>query len=91
MGKQLLDVEYAALRDRARPRELLRALGRARVRADLAALFGHKHPPYPFALPHLDFYWRCGQFRHANHAGSLGTVRLPTVLAAWAVFKRGWR
>ena len=79
VGKQLLDVEYAALRSQLRRskvrrglRELLRALrGRARARADLAALIlwvlegsGHKHPPYPFALPHWDFYWRCGQFRH---------------------------
>ena len=79
VGKQLLDVEYAALRSQLRRskvrsglRELLRSLrGRARVRADLAALIlwvlegsGHKHPPYPFALPHWDFYRRCGQFRH---------------------------
>ena len=38
---------------------------------DLAALIlwvlegtGHKDLPYPFALPHWDFYRRCGQFRH---------------------------
>ena len=62
VGKQLLDVEYAARRSRLRRskvrsglRELLRALrGRARVRAALAALIlwvlegtGHKHPPIP--------------------------------------------
>ena len=79
VGKQLLDVEYAALCGQLRSskvrsglRELLRAMrGRARVRADLAALIlwvlegsGHKDLPYPFALPHWDFYRRCGQFRH---------------------------
>ena len=62
VGKQLLDVQYAVLRSQLRRdkvcsglRELLRELrGRARVRADLAALIlwvlegsGHKHPPIP--------------------------------------------
>ena len=76
--RKLLDVEYAALRGELRSskvrsglRELLRAVrGRAGVRADLAALIlwvlegtGHKDLPYPFALPHCDFYRRCGQFR----------------------------
>ena len=79
VGRKLLDVEYAALRGELRSskvrsglRELLRAVrGRAGVRADLAALIlwvlegtGHKDLPYPFALPHWDFYRRCGQFRH---------------------------
>ena len=79
VGRKLLDVEYAALRGQLRSskvrsglRELLRAVrGRAGVRADLAALIlwvlegtGHKDLPYPFALPHWDFYRRCGQFRH---------------------------
>ena len=78
VGRKLLDVEYAALRGELRSskvrsglRELLRAVrGRAGVRADLAALIlwvlegtGHKDLPYPFALPHCDFYRRCGQFR----------------------------
>ena len=79
VGKQLPDVEYAALRGQPRSskvrsglRELLRIRrGRARVRPDLAALIlwalegsGHKHLPYPFALPHGDFYRRCGELRH---------------------------
>ena len=78
VGRQLLDVEYAALRRELRAskvrsglRERLRAVrGRAGVRPDLAALIlwvlegpGHKDLPYPFALPHRDFYRRCGQFR----------------------------
>ena len=68
-GKQLLDVEYAALRSQLRRskvrsglRELLRALrGRARVRADLAALIlwvlegsGHK-PPLSLRLAAFGF------------------------------------
>ena len=39
------------------------------MRADLPALLlwllegeGHEHLPYPFALPHLDFFRRCEQF-----------------------------
>ena len=77
VGKKLLDVEYAALRSskvRSGLRELLRELrapGRCeRLREDLPALIlwvlegeGRKHLPYPFALPHWDFYRRCGQFR----------------------------
>ena len=77
VGKKLLDIEYAALRSQLRRckvrsglRELLRALrGQQRLREDLPALIlwvlegtGHKDMPYPFALPHWDFYRRCLQF-----------------------------
>ena len=77
VGKKLLDIEYAALRSQLRRckvrsglRELLRAMrGRERLREDLPALIlwvlegtGHKDMPYPFALPHWDFYRRCRQF-----------------------------
>ena len=65
VGKKLLDVEYAALRSE------LRAPDRCeRLREDLPVLIlwvlegeGRKHLPYPFALPHWDFYRRCRQFR----------------------------
>ena len=78
VGKRLLDQDYASLRDRlarsglrSRLRELLRATrGPAEgLREDLPALLlwllegtAHKHPSYPFALPHLDFYRRCAGF-----------------------------
>ena len=106
VGRKLLDVEYAALRGQLRRskvrsglRELLRAVrGRAGVRADLAALIlwvlegtGHKDLPYPFALPHWDFYRRCGQFRRQarrwlpgprSPAGRRALRQVPAVLAA---------
>ena len=52
--------------------DLLRKTRSARrVRAELPALLlwilegeGHKHLPYPFALPHLDFSRRCEQLPH---------------------------
>ena len=64
---------------RKRLRELLKATrpspaGQlpAGVREQLPALLlwllegsARKHPPYPFALPELDLYRRCGQFRAA--------------------------
>lgn len=78
VGKRLLDPDYASLRDRlarsglrSRLRELLRATRgpAAGLREDLPALLlwllegtAHKHPSYPFALPHLDFYRRCTGF-----------------------------
>ena len=77
VGHQLLDGGYALLRSqisrskvRGRLRDLLRGARSAEgVRADLPALLlwvleaeGRKHLPYPFALPHLDFYRRCEQF-----------------------------
>ena len=81
VGQQLLDEDYARLRNllsrsklRSRLRELLRAT-RAPcedLRQDLPALLlwllegtGHKHPAFPFALPHLDFYLRCERFSAA--------------------------
>ena len=78
VGKRLLDQDYASLRDRlarsglrSRLRELLQATRgpAAGLREDLPALLlwllegtAHKHPSYPFALPHLDFYRRCAGF-----------------------------
>ena len=78
VGKRLLDPDYASLRDRlarsglrSRLRELLRPTREpARsLREDLPAVLlwllegtVHKHPSYPFALPHLDFYRRCAGF-----------------------------
>ena len=78
VGKRLLDEDHAKLRGqltrsrlRSRLRDLLAASRgpAAGLRQDLPALLlwllegtGHKHPSYPFALPHLDFYRRCQQF-----------------------------
>ena len=77
VGHKLLDGQYSLLRTqisrskvRTRWRELLRATrAAAAVRADLPALLlwmlegaGRKDLPYPFCLPHLDFYRRCKQF-----------------------------
>ena len=88
VGKQLLDEDYARLRgqlSRSKLRTRLRGLLRAscapseNLRQDLPALLlwllegtGHKHPGFPFALPHLDFYLRCEQFPAACER------RLPT-------------
>ena len=78
VGRKLLDIEYAALRSQLRCskvrsglRQLLRAIrAQSRLRQDLPALIlwvlegeGRKDMPYPFDLPHWDFYRRCGQFR----------------------------
>ena len=77
VGHKLLDGYYSLLRSqisrskvRSQLQDLLRkARSARRVRADLPALLlwllegeGHKHLPYPFALPHLDFFRRCEQF-----------------------------
>ncbi len=78
VGKRLLDEDHAKLRGqltrsrlRSRLRDLLAASRgpAAGLRQDLPALLlwllegtGRKHPSYPFALPHLDFYRRCQQF-----------------------------
>ncbi len=77
VGHRLLDGGYALLRSqisRSKVRGRLRALLRAArsdesLRPDLPALLlwvleaeGRKHLAYPFSLPHLDFYRRCGQF-----------------------------
>ena len=77
VGRQLLDAHYAMLRQqiassraRSQLRELLRKARQApRVRPDLPALLlwvlegeGRKHLPYPFSLPHLDFFRRCERF-----------------------------
>ena len=78
LGKRLLEEDYASLRGqlarsglRSRLRELLRATREPAegVRQDLPALLlwllegtAHKHPSYPFALPHLEFYRRCAGF-----------------------------
>ena len=59
-------------RVRSQLRDLLRkARSAQRVRADLPALLlwilegeGYKHLPYPFSLPHRDFFRRCEQFPH---------------------------
>ena len=59
-------------RVRSQLRDLLRkARSAQRVRADLPALLlwilegeGYKHLPYPFLLPHRDFFRRCEQFPH---------------------------
>ena len=77
VGHKLLDGHYSLLRNqisRSKVRSQLRALlSQARkarkVRPDLPALLlwilegeGHKYPPYPFSLPHLDFHRRCERF-----------------------------
>ena len=77
VGHRLLDDSYALLRSqisRSKVRSRLRALLRAArssegLRPDLPALLlwvleaeGRKHLTYPFSLPHLDFFRRCGQF-----------------------------
>ena len=78
VGKRLLDEDHAKLRGqlarsrlRRRLRDLLAACreSAAGLRQDLPALLlwllegtGRKHPSYPFALPHLDFYRRCLRF-----------------------------
>ena len=77
VGHKLLDGHYALLRSqisRSKVRSQLRALlcqarSAQRVRPDLPALLlwilegeGHKHLPYPFSLPHLDFHRRCERF-----------------------------
>ena len=47
---------------------------------------GPKHLPYPFALPHWDFYRRCGQFRQqAQHWLPLPRSRLERRLLKQAV------
>ena len=77
VGHKLLDGHYALLRSqisRSKVPSQLRALlcqarSAQRVRPDLPALLlwilegeGHKHLPYPFSLPHLDFQRRCERF-----------------------------
>ena len=92
LGKRLLDQDYARLRDRlarsglrSHLRELLRATREPAqgLREDLPALLlwllegtAHKHPSYPFALPHLDFYLRCAAFP-AQRDRRLPTPRTP--------------
>ena len=77
VGRKLLDGHYATLRSRisrSKVHSQLRALLRQarsaeKVRPDLPALVlwilegeGHKHLPYPFSLPHLDFARGCERF-----------------------------
>ena len=77
VGHKLLDGYYSMLSSqiscskvRSQSQDLLhRARSARRVRADLPAILlwilegeGHKHLPFSFALPHLDFFRRCEQF-----------------------------
>ena len=69
----------------ARPREPGRPLEGGRE--DLPALLlwilegeARKHLPYPFALPHLDFYRRCRQFQQQRDLRLLRPLLFPTMI-----------